>query len=715
MNKINECSGLNADVLDGIDSDRFSLKDECIQKGQDSMQIKKILPNSTPITSNIHSGSMYAKSSGVDFHSDHTIVKDLVLYWKMDESSGDIIKDYVASSNGVALSAPEIVSGNPGNARRFHGVKGQYIMKAHDAIIDFGRNNFTVSFKIKAGEPQNWTIIMGKANNLGINDTDFGWLFCNKGDVNGTDLEFVINPGDAGNRNNKSVSASNIFDNQWHHIAATRNHENIKLYVDGQLKDTTDGVIQSVHVESPLIIGAGMGDYVFSGTIDELAMWHRALTANEISELSDDGMYSKGLPIVDSALFFVNGEKRSRLDAWKSKGSDISFEDGKVGIGTNQPQTTLDVNGGVRVGRFTTATRPVCNDTIVGTFIFDTDKKKPFVCDGSLWKPLDSDYDEDGIVDWNDQDDNDPLVKDDQLKSENIKTGVEIFGVDGSYTNDATSLASDVKNGKSFYAGGQKVVGNMTVYETDQQATLVSNSDGRLKFRVPAGYFDGSLDVYGVDADLVSENIKDGINIFGIEGSYSPSAGIKADILVDISGLQTYSGATDIGLTIKPSIAQHQIGNNYYFLTLFQIKYDRISNYAGCSTNKCRMSLLHAYVTIFNSNTNQIQTYEKMSNFLVEYTIWSPNIKVCVNTIYFIQKSSDYYNNPSTSQWLQFSGTTFSEGSNSKNELPCEDSPNNNALIINSKQWNQKLDINTIYGNSISYIYRVFLTADNTN
>jgi hypothetical protein len=509
-------SGLNADVLDGIDSDRFSLKDECIQKGQDSMQIKKILPNSTPITSNIHSGSMYAKSSGVDFQSDHTIVKDLVLYWKMDESSGDIIKDYVASSNGVALSAPEIVSGNPGNARRFHGVKGQYIMKAHDAIIDFGRNNFTVSFKIKAGEPQNWTIIMGKANNLGINDTDFGWLFCNKGDVNGTDLEFVINPGDAGNRNNKFVSASNIFDNQWHHIAATRNHEQIKLYVDGQLKDTTDGVIQSVHVESPLIIGAGMGDYVFSGTIDELAMWHRALTANEISELSDDGMYSKGLPIVDSALFFVNGEKRSRLDAWKSKGSDISFEDGKVGIGTNQPQTTLDVNGGVRVGRFTTATRPVCNDTIVGTFIFDTDKKKPFVCDGSLWKPLDSDYDEDGIVDWNDQDDNDPLVKDDQLKSENIKTGVEIFGVDGSYTNDATSLASDVKNGKSFYAGGQKVVGNMTVYETDQQATLVSNSGGRLKFRVPAGYFDGSLDVFGVDGDLVSGNIKEGVEIFGV-------------------------------------------------------------------------------------------------------------------------------------------------------------------------------------------------------
>ena len=317
-------SGLNADVLDGIDSEQFALKEECIQKGQDSIQIKKMMPNSAPITSNNFSGSMYAKSSGVDFHSGHSIVNCLVLYWKMDETKGDIIKDFVASSNGLAISSPKIVSGNQGNARLFNGATGQYIMKKHDDIVDFGTKNFTVSFKIKAEEPQNWTIIMGKANNLGINSTDFGWLFCNKGDEpNGTDIEFVINPGNAGNKNNKSVSASNIFDNQWHHIAAIRNNEQIKLYVDGQLQDSEDGVVQSVSVENPFIIGSGIGDYVFSGTIDELAMWHRALSANEISELSGDGLYSKGLPLVDSALFFVNGEKRSRLDAWKSKGSDV--------------------------------------------------------------------------------------------------------------------------------------------------------------------------------------------------------------------------------------------------------------------------------------------------------------------------------------------------------------------------------------------------------
>ncbi|ETR64802.1 MAG: hypothetical protein OMM_15324, partial [Candidatus Magnetoglobus multicellularis str. Araruama] len=98
-------SGLNADILDGIDSERFALKEECIQKGQDSIQIKKMMPNADPITSNNLSGNLYARSSGVDFHSGHAIVNGLVLYWKMDEDSGDIIKDYVASSNGIAISS----------------------------------------------------------------------------------------------------------------------------------------------------------------------------------------------------------------------------------------------------------------------------------------------------------------------------------------------------------------------------------------------------------------------------------------------------------------------------------------------------------------------------------------------------------------------------------------------------------------------------------
>ncbi|KPA16350.1 hypothetical protein MHK_003445 [Candidatus Magnetomorum sp. HK-1] len=180
-------SGLNADLLDGKDSNRFALKEECIQKDQDTIHIKEIKPNSIPLTSNSLSGQLYAKSAGVDFNSENTIVQGLVLYWKMDDDNSDIIKDYVASSDGTAISVPEIVAGKIGNARQFNGKKGQYIIKKHDPLMDFGTYNFSISFWIKADKPTNWTIIMGKANGRG-NDEDYGWLFGNTGGQDSSDL-----------------------------------------------------------------------------------------------------------------------------------------------------------------------------------------------------------------------------------------------------------------------------------------------------------------------------------------------------------------------------------------------------------------------------------------------------------------------------------------------------------------------------------------------
>jgi len=88
-------SGLNADLLDGKDSNHFALKEECIQKDQDAIQIKEIKPNSIPMTSNNHSGKLFAKSAGVDFNSENTIVQGLVLYWKMDDDNSNIVKDYI--------------------------------------------------------------------------------------------------------------------------------------------------------------------------------------------------------------------------------------------------------------------------------------------------------------------------------------------------------------------------------------------------------------------------------------------------------------------------------------------------------------------------------------------------------------------------------------------------------------------------------------------
>jgi len=126
------------------------------------------------------------------------------------------------------------------------------------------------------------------------------------------------------------------------------------------------------------------------------------------------------------------GTARVEINAHPTAASYINA--GNVGIGTTNPKQALEVSGLVRVGRYATASLPTCDADALGSFAFDTTEDKPYVCaayDGGTWKPLDSDYDKDGIVDWNDQDDTDANLKTANLIPKNIKEGVEIFGVTG--------------------------------------------------------------------------------------------------------------------------------------------------------------------------------------------------------------------------------------------------------------------------------------------
>lgn len=97
----------------------------------------------------------------------------------------------------------------------------------------------------------------------------------------------------------------------------------------------------------------------------------------------------------------------------------------------------LTVAGGVRLGNTTIGSK-TCDAGALGMMIFDTDEDKPYVCTSSsstwIWKPLDSDYDKDGITDWQDDDDNDDSILDNELIAGNVKSGIDIFGITGTYT-----------------------------------------------------------------------------------------------------------------------------------------------------------------------------------------------------------------------------------------------------------------------------------------
>lgn len=103
---------------------------------------------------------------------------------------------------------------------------------------------------------------------------------------------------------------------------------------------------------------------------------------------------------------------------------------------------------------------------------------------------------------------------DTNLAAGNIKTGSSIFGVNGTFTSDATATSDKILKDETAYVKGVKVTGTIP----SQQGGIVTPGT-TAKTAVAAGtYAAGDVKVAG-DTNLVSGNIKSGSAIFGVRGN----------------------------------------------------------------------------------------------------------------------------------------------------------------------------------------------------
>lgn len=76
----------------------------------------------------------------------------------------------------------------------------------------------------------------------------------------------------------------------WYHLVGVRDGDEVKLYLDGKLVSTTEAGPADVST-GPLSVGraqyaAEKGDF-WNGSIDQVSVFDRALTADEVSALHD--------------------------------------------------------------------------------------------------------------------------------------------------------------------------------------------------------------------------------------------------------------------------------------------------------------------------------------------------------------------------------------------------------------------------------------------
>lgn len=140
-------------------------------------------------------------------------------------------------------------------------------------------------------------------------------------------------------------------------------------------------------------------------------------------------------------------------------------------------------------------------------------------------------------------------------KDGELVTGACTFDVD---SNDATAAVAEILSGKTAYARGTKLVGTMP--NNGAATGKIITKDGA--YIIPQGYHDGSGTVGISETEkekLIPSNIREGINILGVDGQMSGSEGMKPQ-----------------SKTITPSSAQQTILPDEGYNCLSQVVVEKI-------------------------------------------------------------------------------------------------------------------------------------------
>ena len=254
-----------------------------------------------------HNGGrvMLSSTSSQTFASNGATFKDLIIndglvgYWKLDETSGTTSADSSGYGNdGTFYNTPTISSAVPtlafADARsvQFAGSSSEYISTGTTLPTELMPSIVTVSAWYKA------TTV----------DTSGGEL------VSGSN-RYVIRVTSTGVTLAKQYGASSWIevagttsgqlDGNWHHVAGVINASGMYVYYDGALVNSNADTT-AIYYTSPTGIQIGrnpvIGNYDFTGNIDEARVYNRTLTAAEIYSL-----YIGGQPGTSAATQTLTG------------------------------------------------------------------------------------------------------------------------------------------------------------------------------------------------------------------------------------------------------------------------------------------------------------------------------------------------------------------------------------------------------------------------
>jgi|CXWL01.1.fsa_nt_gi hypothetical protein len=237
---------------------------------------------------------------------------NMTQWWPGDGNANDI--QGPTFENGTLVNGTTFATGKVAQAISFDGVDDR--VDVTGTVGDFGSTPFTIDLWLYSNNVGNGAYLLGKSHP----DGGMGW------DIRLHDQRIRLEGTDGWAPSFNWESDQSVTPNGWHHLAVTAGPSQIAVYIDGVLKGTPSrGAISTAPNPFRLGFTTNYGGTPFNGQLDELEIFDRQLTEQEILAIYNAGSAGKCKPVCTPLP--ING-----VSWWKGNGA---------------PNDTFGINNGI--------------------------------------------------------------------------------------------------------------------------------------------------------------------------------------------------------------------------------------------------------------------------------------------------------------------------------------------------------------------------------
>ncbi|HNQ74137.1 MAG TPA: LamG domain-containing protein [Verrucomicrobiota bacterium] len=209
------------------------------------------------------------------------ITLGLVGHYPLDAHANDLSP---AANNGVEIGGPTYVTGKIGQAISLDGYS-QYVKAGDPGLTGAGPKSVSLWFSKQDTALNRGALSFGAETEAGLFE-----VLLHSGVVAGHFWGGIFDT---------IAGGPNYTPNEWHHAVITYDGATVRVFYDGQPANSKTLPLNTAAGE--LFIGTGQveagftGFAYFDGQVDDVGLWNRALSANEINKIYTAGLEGKNL------------------------------------------------------------------------------------------------------------------------------------------------------------------------------------------------------------------------------------------------------------------------------------------------------------------------------------------------------------------------------------------------------------------------------------